>query len=56
MDSETVRILARYTGPIACPECNGERLRSKGRYERAVRHETWGMRHVFLILEACKWL
>ena len=52
----TVRISARYTGPVACPDCGGERLRSKGRYQRMVRHETWGMRHVFLILEAHKWL
>lgn len=47
-----VRIQARYSGVIACPDCSGERLRSKGRYVRTVRHETWGMRHCFLILEA----
>jgi transposase len=52
----TVRISARYTGSIRCPDCDGVRLRNKGRYVRTVRHETWGMRHVFLILEACKWL
>jgi transposase len=51
-----VRIGARYSGSIACPDCNGEQLRSKGRYQRTVRHETWGMRPVFLILEARKWL
>jgi transposase len=52
----TVRIEARYGGSIACPECNSKELRSKGRYQRTVRHETWGMRRVFLILEARKWL
>jgi len=51
-----VRIAARYIGSVACPECSGEQLRSKGRYQRTVRHESWGMRHVFLILEAHKWL
>jgi transposase len=51
-----VRIEARYAGSICCPECSGEQLRSKGRYQRTVRHESWGMRHVFLILEARKWL
>ena len=51
-----VRIAARYIGSVACPQCSGEQLRSKGRYQRTVRHESWGMRHVFLILEAHKWL
>ena len=51
----TARISARYTGPVACPDCSSEQLRSKGRYLRTVRHETWGMRH-FLIPEAHKWL
>jgi hypothetical protein len=51
-----VRISARYKGAVACPECSSEELRSKGRYLRTVRHESWGMRHVFLIVEARKWL
>ena len=50
-----VRIAARYKGTIACPDCGGEELRSKGRYQGTVRHESWGMRQVFLILEARKW-
>ena len=50
-----VRIQARYSGAVACPDCSGEQLRSKGRYLRRVRHESWGMRHCFLILEARKW-
>jgi transposase len=52
----SVRISARYQGLIACPDCSSERLRSKGRYQRTVRHESWGMRPVYLILEARKWL
>lgn len=51
-----VRISARYSGAIACPDCSSEELRSKGRYQRHLRHESWGMRHVWLILEARKWL
>lgn len=51
-----VWISARYTGTIACPDCSSEELRSKGRYQRQVRHESWGMRRVWLILEARKWL
>lgn len=31
-----VRISARYLGSIACPDCQGEKLRSKGRHSRAV--------------------
>ena len=51
-----VRISARYLGSVACPDCQSEKLRSKGRYLRSVRHESWGMRHCWLILEARKWL
>ena len=50
-----VRLSARYTGPIACPHCGGDRLRSKGRCDRQVRHENWGLRHCVLELEARKW-
>jgi len=50
-----VKISARYEGPIACPHCEGKRLRSKGRYTRQVRHEDLGVRHTILELEARKW-
>jgi len=50
-----MRILARYVGLRLCPHCGGDRLRNKGRYERRVRHENWGMRRCVLCLEACKW-
>ena len=49
-----VRISVRYSGPIFCPHCDGNRLRSKGRYTRRVRHEDWGVRHTRLELEARK--
>jgi transposase len=54
--SRGVKISARYTGPISCPACSGTRLRSKGRYTRVVRHESWGTRNTCLELEARKWL
>ena len=50
-----VRRSARYTGPIACPHCPSQRLRSKGRYQRQLRHENWGMRRCILLLEVRKW-
>ena len=50
-----LRLSARYSGPIVCPECGGQRLRSKGRYARQVRHENWGLRRCVLVLEARKW-
>jgi len=51
-----VRITARYLGLVRCVHCQGDRLRSKGRYIRRVRHENVGMRQVSLELEARKWL
>lgn len=50
-----VRISARYTGPISCPDCHSSCLRSKGRYARKVRHESWGLRQCELFLDARKW-
>ena len=49
-----IRISARYRGLRVCPHCGGDRLRSKGRYVRRVRHENWGLRHCLLELEAHK--
>jgi hypothetical protein len=51
-----VRISAPCLRSIAFPDCWGEKLRSKGRYLRSARPESWGMRHCCLILEARKWL
>jgi len=53
--SGRVRLSARYTGPIACPECGGVRLRAKDRRLRRLRHESWGVRHTVLELESRKW-
>lgn len=50
-----MKISARYTGPISCPACSGDNLRSKGRYVRVVRHESWGTRNSWLQIEARKW-
>lgn len=52
----SVRIRARYTGEVACPECGSTQLRSKGWCERVVRHEDWGLRPCFLSLQVRKWL
>ena len=54
-ESGKVCISARYTGEVACPECQSTHLRSKGRYQRRVRHESWGLRQCELVLEARKW-
>ena len=54
--SEGVRISARHSGPISCPHCGSGSVRSKGRYTRRVRHESWGRRRCLLCLEARKWL
>ncbi|MDW8356232.1 MAG: ISL3 family transposase, partial [Bryobacterales bacterium] len=49
-----MRVRVRHAGPAACPHCGSVRLRSKGRCDRAVRHEDWGLRHVVIELEARK--
>ena len=50
-----VRIRACFTGKIRCPHCDGEKLRSKDRRMRSLRHENWGMRACVLQLETRKW-
>jgi transposase len=45
---------ARYTGRSRCPHCQSERLRMKDRFIRRVRHEDWGVRQSWLLLEAHK--
>lgn len=49
-----VRIRARHDGPIRCPHCEGEHLRSRDRRVRQLRHESWGQRRVLLELETRK--
>ena len=53
-DGRRVTIQARYTGPVSCPHCGGGRLRKKDKFIRKLRHETWGVRHCHLHLEALK--
>jgi transposase len=50
----TITISARYTGPIACPQCGGSRLRHKGWCRRRIRHEEWGFRRTILEVEVRK--
>ena len=50
-----LRISARYTGPISCPGCGGEKLRNKDRYVRRVRHESLCGRRCVLLLKGRKW-
>jgi transposase len=49
--SRRMDIQARYTGPVCCPECGGQRLRNKGKFTRTVRHENSGVRMCMLHLE-----
>ena len=41
-----VCISARYTGEVACPECQSRHLRSKGRYQRRVRHDSFWIKQL----------
>lgn len=51
-----VRIQARYVGPAECPHCGGQKLRSKGRVVRDLRHASFGLRPCFLELQARRFL
>jgi transposase len=55
IENGQVRIVARYEGARACPHCGGTRLRSKGIYQRRLRHQDLGLRHSILVVEAHKW-
>lgn len=50
----TIRIAARYLGPLSCPSCGGTQLRNKGWCRRTVRHDDWGFRQVLLDLQVRK--
>jgi transposase len=54
-EDRAVVVSARYTGPARCPHCGGERLRNKDRFTRTVRHESWGLRHSYLRVQAHKY-
>lgn len=49
-----VLIEGRYVGPAKCPHCGGDKLRSRGRYVRRLRHSSFGLRPCFLELEIRK--
>ena len=55
LEAGEVRILARRSEPEPCPHCGGTRLRGKDRYVRRVRHEEWGLRRCWLLLEGRKY-
>lgn len=52
---ETVRIRARYGGPVTCPRCQGEKLRIKDTFERILRHASFGTRPCYLHLQSHKY-
>ncbi len=51
---QEVRISARYTGPISCPDCGSEKLRNKDRFTRSVRHQDLCGRRCVLLLNGHK--
>ncbi len=53
--SNPIEIEAIYNGPVRCPHCDGEDLRTKGKFTRTVRHENHGLRKCVIHLEARKY-
>lgn len=45
-----------YHGSVSCPFCGSERLRTKSRYIRKLRHDNYGNRPCFLMLTGRKYL
>lgn len=50
-----VIIRAEHIGPVACPDCNSERLRTKDRFIRQLRHESVGTKNTWLHLTVRKY-
>lgn len=50
-----VVIEAEYVGPVRCPECSSEQLRSKDRIERRLRHASIGTENTWLHLTVRKY-
>ena len=50
-----VYIHAEYVGPVACPRCNSEQLRTKDRIVRRLRHESIGTKNTWLHLTVRKY-
>src|SRR5579871_5641993 len=50
-----IEISARYRGPPQeCLRCRGTHLWVQDRFVRRIRHENWGTRRVYLLLEVRK--
>lgn len=45
-----------YTGEVLCPHCNSSDLRTKDKYIRTLRHDSYGTRPCYLNLEGRKYL
>ena len=54
-DYGTVIIQAEYTGPVQCPDCSSQRLRTKDRIERRLRHASLGTKNTWLHLTVRKY-
>jgi len=54
IDPVLIRVVS--TEAVICPFCGGTELRKKSRYERKVRHESFGTRATILVINACKYL
>ena len=50
-----VVIEAEYVGPVQCPDCNSEHLRTKDRILRELRHESIGTKNTWLHLTVRKY-
>jgi transposase len=50
-----VVIEAEYIGPVQCPDCNSDRLRTKDRILRELRHESIGTKNTWLHLTVRKY-
>jgi len=50
-----VVIQGEYTGPVGCPDCQSQRLRTKDLIERKVRHASMGVENVWLHLTVRKY-
>ena len=51
-----IEIVAEDTAPQRCPDCEGDQLRNKGVLRRRVRHASWALQHVWLLLTGKHWL
>ncbi len=50
-----IHLWTRYRGPPPeCPQCGGTRHWTNDRFLRTIRHENWGLRRVYLLLDVRK--